>query len=134
MIANSLQQALSITRSKLSITALILNSSADLKCTNMFCEKVTLPCLCRLESVLQKLDSSELVKLDLGNNGLTDLPPSISSLTSLQELYLSDNNLTTLPDTFSKLHELRVLDMRGNKVKILPESVKSLPKLKDIKM
>lgn len=35
-------------------TALLLPSSKDLVCNNLFCEKVTGPCVCRLERVLER--------------------------------------------------------------------------------
>ncbi|MFW6282830.1 MAG: leucine-rich repeat domain-containing protein [Minisyncoccales bacterium] len=40
--------------------------------------------------------------LQLGNNKLTNLPGSITKLTSLETLYLEDNDLMTLPKSIKK--------------------------------
>jgi len=88
MIARSL---LEVYHHKGKIAELVLTASSDLVCNNLWCEKVTLPCICRLEKVLQSVDVATLKRLDLSNNGLSALPPSIAKLTGLKELNLSGN-------------------------------------------
>lgn len=46
--------------------------------------------------------------LDATNNRLTDLPPSISTLSNLQRLILATNQLSALPVQISALTSLKV--------------------------
>jgi len=76
------------------------------------------------ERVLRKIKEAEkqkLTYLDLSNNQLTNLPESITELSSLARLYLSNNQLTSLPESITKLSNLTRLD--------LPESITKLPNL-----
>ena len=66
------------------------------------------------------------------DNRLTELPPSISCLTSLRELHLRNNQLATLPDLFRAMRELRQIDLRGNPITDLPEGLMTLPRLEKL--
>ena len=66
--------------------------------------------------------------------GLTQLPESISILSSLEHLDVSANALTRIPESYGKLSSLKVLDIRGNNNYIysvdinefaIPESLKN---------
>ena len=65
--------------SKLPVNAssLLLSRSEDLVCNNLFCEKVTKPCICRLERALGRLSVEHLKKVDLSGNRLIELPPGL---------------------------------------------------------
>lgn len=91
-----------------------LASSPDLICTNIICEKVGDPCICRLSHALERLKN--LVSLDLSGNRLTALPASIGSLKHLETLNASRNDLKELPSTMNDLHSLQTLDISGNPI------------------
>ena len=102
-VAISLGQAV---RQADTVASLNLNSSPDLLCVNLLCEKVGDPCICRLSRVLEKLH--HLTSLNLANNQLVALPDSIGELGKLVHLDLSNNRLQTLPHTIQQLGRLKV--------------------------
>ena len=91
-----------------------LASSSDLICTNIICEKVGDPCICRLSHALEKLKN--VVSLNLSGNRLTALPASIGSLKHLEVLDASNNDLRELPPTMSDLRSLQTLHISGNPI------------------
>lgn len=62
------------------LVRLILSGSKDMICNNLFCEKVTQPCVCRLDRVISMKKLSHVQILDLSNNNLSALPPSLAHL------------------------------------------------------
>jgi internalin A len=79
--------------------------------------------------------------LDLGNSvfssytqRLTELPPSLTTLTKLQRLDLSRNRLTELPPRLSQLSQLQWLDLSGNQLTSLPDSLGWLTKLESLNL
>ncbi|ORY93241.1 hypothetical protein BCR43DRAFT_507662 [Syncephalastrum racemosum] len=59
---------------------------------------------------------SQLQKLDLSGNYLTQLPDAIGSLQRLEVLHLQHNQLRSLPDTLGYLTHLKELDVSYNKL------------------
>ena len=116
MIAKTLVQVL---QSK-NLKSILLSSSQDLICSNLFCEKLGEPCICRLERALSKEGLSTTVQeLDLNGNNLKDLPPSLYKLSGLRVLDLSNNKLSKLSiENLQKLTELKRLDISGNPLSI----------------
>jgi Leucine-rich repeat (LRR) protein len=114
-IAKSILQ---LSKSKL-VKNIILSGSEDLKCVNMFCEKVGGPCICRIERVLSRDDLKDTVEeLDLSSNNLSRLPPSLYKLNSLKVLNLSDNQLESLETKeFSLFTSLEAVDITKNHFK-----------------
>lgn len=70
-----------------------------------------------------------LTYLDLGRNGLREIPSFVGHLPKLRELRFEWNGLKELPRFVSHLHELRVLRLKGNDLDNLPNSLDDLPKL-----
>ena len=98
------------------IDTILLRSSQDLVCRNLFCDKVGLPCLCKLEHALSSphLDLSKIKRLDLSSNKLTSLPPSIEKMVYLEELNLRENSLCNLPTYLKGLEKLNMIDLSDN--------------------
>jgi Leucine-rich repeat (LRR) protein len=116
MIAKTLVQVL---QSK-NLKSILLRSSQDLICSNLFCEKLGEPCICRLERALSKDGLSTTVQeLDLHGNNLKDLPPSLYKLSELRVLNLSNNKLSNLSiENLQRLKNLEKLDISGNPLSI----------------
>ena len=116
----------------------ILSASEDLKCVNLFCEKVGGPCICRIERVLAREDLKSSVEiLDLSVNKLTQLPPSLYKLNAMKTLTLRDNDLENLDfNDFSSLTNLESIDLTNNPLKdktnIIDEFKRILPNTKII--
>lgn len=113
-VARSLGELL---RLKGAVRELRLRSSPDLVCSNLMCEKVTKPCLCRLERALQAANPLDLEVLDLSGNNLDVLPPFVATLAKTPRTFtldLSNNLFTRLPAELDKDNtKLRVI-MDGN--------------------
>ena len=63
---------------------------------------------------------SNLRKLDLSHQGLTEVPSSIAGLKNLRVLDLSYNNLTSIPDFLLELPRLKTLAVGHNAITSLP--------------
>ncbi len=111
MIAHSLTDVVKL---KGKVSHLILQSSKDLVCSNLWCEHVTGPCICRLERTLDKVDCSSLISIDLSGNHLSELPPSVEKMVSLREINLSNNNFQTKPAVLARLSKLQHVDLSDN--------------------
>lgn len=67
---------------------------------------------------------TQLTKLDLSKNKLTELPMDFGHLVNLERLDLYCNNLTALPTSFIHLKKLTWLDLKGNPIQtLLPDVV-----------
>jgi leucine-rich repeat protein SHOC2 len=72
---------------------------------------------------------STLTELNLTNNRLNNLPRSIVNLSKLTKITLTDNCLNKLPDEIGKLHNLVELHLYGNQLTSLPDCIGNLSKL-----
>jgi len=72
---------------------------------------------------------TSLTEVKLLHNGLTELPELIGSLLSLERLYLSYNDLTELPEAIGNLASLLYLDLDENDLTELPEAIGKLESL-----
>ena len=98
------------------VTRIVLPQSEDLKCVNLFCEKVGGPCVCRLErAICREHLAATVEEVDLSGNGLTHLPPSIAKLVQLRVLDLSRNSFALIDgDLLRPLTNLQTLVISGN--------------------
>ena len=67
--------------------------------------------------------------LDLGELGLSRLPPEIGQLTALTHLNLSRNRLSSLPPEIGRITALTDLDLDGNQLSSLPPEIGQLTAL-----
>ena len=114
MSARSLTEVVKL---KGQVKSLILRASKDLVCSNLWCEKVTGPCICRLERTLQMIDVSGLITMDLSSNRLSELPPSVKDLVALQNIDISNNNFDTIPSVLKNLKNLETVNIDNNPVR-----------------
>jgi len=63
---------------------------------------------------------TNLMRLDLSRNRLTDLPGWLGDLQSLTYLKLGGNELTSVPGSLARLERLRSLDLSRNNLTALP--------------
>ncbi|XP_020502577.1 leucine-rich repeat-containing protein 40 [Labrus bergylta] len=73
-----------------------------------------------------------LTTLDLHDNQLSSLPGALGELQELQQLRLSHNQLTSLPVEVCTLKNLRSLTLQQNLLQSLPEDVGMLEKLTEL--
>mmetsp|Transcript_24701 Transcript_24701/g.41766 ORF Transcript_24701/g.41766 Transcript_24701/m.41766 type:complete len:143 (-) Transcript_24701:253-681(-) len=111
-VASSLRDL--VKKSDTHISKIMLSKSEDLVCRNMFCDKVSLPCLCRLEQAVCYADLTRVTHLDLSANKLSELPPSLKLMTNLEFLDLSDNRLKALPRSLLENRQLKEIRLSGN--------------------
>lgn len=88
----------------------------------------------RAEMRIEDCRRSEAWNIDLGNLGLSDLPPEIGLLRWLVTLDVSHNQLTTLPPEIGQLTCLSQIDLYGNHIVTLPSEIGHLTALKRLRM
>jgi internalin A len=79
-----------------------------------------------------KAQPDDIEHLDLSNEELTKLPPTIGRFRSLQTLNLDDNQLTSLPAELSSLTSLTWLYLDNNELTLLSAELSSLTSLKGL--
>ncbi|MHA2053620.1 MAG: leucine-rich repeat domain-containing protein [Candidatus Hodarchaeales archaeon] len=84
----------------------------------------------RIKHITSK--DSHLIKLDLRDQQLKDLPGAIEIFTHLKELRLQNNKLTQLPETIGNLKQLKILDLDRNSLTSLPDSIGELHALEEL--
>lgn len=86
-----------------------------------------------LQRILEA-EASGASRLDLANLGLTELPPEIGSLSSLQILYLYGNHLASLPPEIGNLSALQELSVNGNHLASIPPEIGNLSNLQGLNL
>ena len=79
---------------------------------------------------LDRLKSVE--KINLSGNTLRTLPESFCELSSLTEINLAGNEIDELPEGFHKLSNLTKVNLAANELRVLPESFCELSSLTEI--
>lgn len=74
--------------------------------------------------------NSNLVRLVLSKNGLTGLPREIGMLSNLKVLNLDENKLSSMPIEICLLEKLETLSIAGNTLESLPEEISQLRRMK----
>lgn len=104
MIARSIREITLAVSRKEKLNGIVLSKSSDLICNNIMCEKLSEPCICKLERVLERVDKDELELLDLSSNSLSVLPPSVEKFHNLKHLDISGNKFDQgTPEFIDKL-------------------------------
>ena len=73
-----------------------------------------------------------LVKLDLSQNSIRELPKNFKPLKQLEEFSLARNLLTKLEEGILVLDTLKLLNLSKNKLKNLPDNMSNLLSLEDL--
>lgn len=77
-------------------------------------------------------EQTDLTKLLLSSNQLTQLPDDIQLLPALTTLDLHDNQISSLPNTLGELKELQQLRVNNNQLTSLPVEVCALKNLRSL--
>jgi GTPase SAR1 family protein len=75
---------------------------------------------------------TNLKKLFLWSNSLSEIPDSITRLTNLQSLNLSHTSLSEIPDSITGLTNLQSLDLSYNSLSAIPDSIAGLTNLQSL--
>lgn len=82
---------------------------------------------------LQRL-TGNLRTVDLSNNKIEVLPPSIGNFLQMKSLTLNCNKLTSLPCEIAKLKKLETLLLNGNQLQQLPATMGQLKALRTLSL
>uniref|UniRef100_A0A182NPE7 Disease resistance R13L4/SHOC-2-like LRR domain-containing protein n=1 Tax=Anopheles dirus TaxID=7168 RepID=A0A182NPE7_9DIPT len=86
-----------------------------------------------IESVPAQIGRLECLEtLDLSENALRHLPPTLGQLRRLSKLLLNGNYLHQLPSEIGHLHKLEVLDVRKNRLTSVPIQLSRCAALEDL--
>ncbi|MFX0075027.1 MAG: leucine-rich repeat domain-containing protein [Candidatus Hermodarchaeota archaeon] len=79
-----------------------------------------------------KVEKCKIIELDFMFKGLTKLPEAVKHLTNLRKLVLRYNQITEIPDWIESLHALESLNLNVNNINKLPLAIGSLDNLKEL--
>jgi internalin A len=82
--------------------------------------------------LIQRAKDERAGKLDLSNKNLTEIPPEIPQLTSLQHLILSINQISEIPEALAQLTSLQYLYLSDNQISEIPEALARLTSLQSL--
>ncbi len=82
--------------------------------------------------LIQQAKDERAGKLDLSNKNLTEIPPEIAHLTSLQILYLNNNQISEIPEALAHLTSLQYLHLSNNQISEIPEALTQLTSLQSL--
>lgn len=77
---------------------------------------------------------SNLVSLDVSNNGLSFIPDDVGSMPHMRTLIARNNNLEDLPKTLVNAQSLEAVYLSGNRLETIPEVLFDLPNVKVLHM
>ncbi|TRU95593.1 MAG: GTP-binding protein [Microcystis wesenbergii Mw_QC_B_20070930_S4] len=79
--------------------------------------------------LIQRAKDERARELNLSGRNLTEIPPEIAQLTSLQHLYLYNNQIRGIPEALAQLTSLQFLDLYNNQIRGIPEALAQLTSL-----
>jgi internalin A len=82
--------------------------------------------------LIQRAKDERARELDLSNKNLTEIPPEIPQLTSLQYLGLSNNQISEIPEALAQLTSLQRLYLDNNQIREIPEALAQLTSLQHL--
>jgi len=91
-------------------------------------------CDLKLQEVPPLPSDFPLRTLNLSNNRLTALPPSITAITSIKILEVKNNKLQSLPEPMGELKSLQSLHLDSNLLSALPPSIQLCASLKQVSL
>lgn len=68
-------------------------------------------------------DGSELVRIDMSQNKIEEIPEDVDQQVTVQGMNLMGNRIAAIPDTLFKMEALKVLDLSNNKIGALSEAL-----------
>ncbi|MFN6238437.1 MAG: leucine-rich repeat protein, partial [Microcystis sp.] len=83
----------------------------------------------KILELIQQAKDKRAWMLDLSNKNLTEIPPEIAQLTSLQYLNLSNNQISEIPEALAHLTSLQHLFLNNNQIREIPEALTQLTSL-----
>ena len=87
------------------------------------------------DKILRFITSRNILRiLNLSDNNLSYIPPTIGNLTSLTHLHLDFNNLTYLPNDIGNLTSLTILFLHCNRLTSLPDDIGNLTQLTSLNL
>lgn len=85
---------------------------------------------CGLDKIPPEVfEMTDLVRLDLGWNELTEIPDEIAELGKLEQLWCNSNPIKTLTPLLCKCSKLKVIDLRNTFINDIPREVGRLKNL-----
>jgi Leucine-rich repeat (LRR) protein len=81
---------------------------------------------------LKKRQPNSLTEINLANNKVRSIPPSIGAFKSVRKLNFNNNQIDSISTGISNLVRLEEISLYNNKLKNIPEAIYSLPSLKII--
>ena len=83
----------------------------------------------RLSELLRDAEAQQWEALDLNGTNISEVPESITRLSSLKRLDLSYTNIREVPESITHLTNLQWLSLRGSNIRKVPESIGNLSSL-----
>jgi len=108
-------------------THTLLSSCAQV-CSNLMCQFVGEPCVCRLGRALSRPSVRSSVRvLRLAHCSLSELPDSVAELPHLEHLDLRHNRFSALPEATLSCPSIRCVDLRDNLLTLPQHDAARLP-------
>ena len=83
---------------------------------------------------ITNVKQNKMVKLDLSNLGLTEIPYEVFELTNLEQLYINNNSINNIPAEISRLTNLVDINLSNNCVTSVPNELCKLSELQRINL